>query len=78
MENFSKMCLEYEKMSNNLTTHKRRLKQHNISKDMLKEGYETYLVFYQNKLESINREFDVVGFEDLENYEKWLENVRKE
>ena len=77
MENFNKMCLEYKKQVNNSLKHKRQIKKHNISKELLISAYKSYLPFLTDKLIDVNNCFDDMGFKDLENYEKWLLNVRE-
>ncbi len=78
MENFTKMCLEYKKMENNLLTHKRQHNLHTINKAELSKAYTSYLRFQTTVLKDVNAEYDDMGWEDLKNYEKWLVNVREE
>ncbi len=78
MEKFTNMRLEYLKLENNLLTHKRQYKQHTINKQELEDAYKTFLVFESASLEKLNADLDDMGLRDLNNYEKWLVDVREE
>lgn len=75
MENITKLSLEYKKRVNNSVKHKRQIKKHIINKQSLIDGYKNYMPFLNYSLTTVNNEFDDMGFKDLENYEKWLNDV---